>query len=166
MNKYFTEDPRTKLVKYVVCATFEEQQALWREHSEEAAKSKWGSPGNIRVPWIQDNSGWGVNLDDRMMMTVSYVRIYGQMVLFYDGASMLIDYGKMRKYLSSVIPDFTDMHTNAANFHICLHALRDMYCEANGLSTHFTHSWVNHGTHWACRLCPVTKMTLSGIPSP
>lgn len=117
-------DPRYAATVYLVEATDCEALECWE---------KWHSS----VSWVQDSGGWLAHcgelavVDDAGLVTrhpvtctVTWNIVAGQRVLFYEAVSRVVDHDMVRGYLARRCGDVP--HTNAMNFHNCVHALQRM----------------------------------------
>jgi hypothetical protein len=126
-NRGFMEDKRRTATVYVVEATHNEQHGLWREYSQEAARGGWGTPKNKRVPWKAHSDGWipiaGVFAKHVVSISIFWTEIHGQLVMFWEPTSRIVDHELCEKWLEENVPCYKDNHTNLSNFHHCLMAL-------------------------------------------
>lgn len=124
-NQNASEDPRTRDAVYVVAATNEERHMLWREYSADAHASGWGSPGNKRIAWAQDNPGWlrtvGVFGGMPVALALTFERLAGRLVIFWEATSQVVDYRMCEAWLEENVPAYASRHhSDAANFGHCL----------------------------------------------
>lgn len=104
--------------EFVIEATDFEERCLWNEYGE-------------RIQWEQLNPGWweeiGKVAHRPIAVTVSFARLDGRLVMFYEGCSELVDYKMVRRWVMKMAKppqrDGRESHCNAPNFHLCLHAL-------------------------------------------
>lgn len=106
-------DPRYADTFYLVEATDYEALECWKQWHE-------------RIEWRQESHGWLAFCGDLagfgpVTCTVSWNIIGGKRVLFYDAASRYVDHDMVRDYLTARCP--SAQHTNAMNFHNCVHAI-------------------------------------------
>lgn len=129
-----TAESRLAKTLFVVEATSFEQHCLWAETATESNCRRF-EPRR----WEQVHPGWLVRigkLDSRpICVSMRWNRIDGQLVMFWEATSQVVDTVQIEKWLSQ---HFTgkwgngtrEATTNAANFHHCLNAIDD----ANKLS--------------------------------
>lgn len=111
-------EKRWPKTEYVVEATHEEMFQLWQET-------------HTRFKWEQCH-GWLITLGtvvigpdvtnvETMPVTVSvtWQLLDGHLVAFYEAASQVVDYRMVDKY----VRENCAKHTDAANFHHCVHDL-------------------------------------------
>lgn len=123
-------DHNTREAVYLVEATHFEVHALWLEYSEEALAHGWGSADTRirRVPWQQIGLGYGANIGTfgkmPVVVAVSFARIHGQVVAFYEATSQVVDYRMVEKWRGKQFPAARG-RTNPMNFGHCLHDLEE-----------------------------------------
>jgi hypothetical protein len=129
-----TAESRLAKTLFVVEATSFEMQCLWAETSPESNYRRF-APRR----WEQVHPGWLVTvgeLDSRpICVSMCWNRIDGQLVMFWEATSQVVDTIQIEKWLSQHFNGKWDNGTreataNAANFHHCLNAIDD----ANKLS--------------------------------
>lgn len=119
LNSAAARWPKTE---YAIEATDEEQHVCWERTHE-------------TVRWQQCN-GWIVTLAqllvgedrghlERMPVTVclTWHLLDGHLVAFYEASSQVVDHRIVEKYIRGNC----SKHTNATNFHICMHDLGLQY---------------------------------------
>jgi len=112
---------------FLVEATDFEALCLWSEWAEEA-HDKDGPlrHRHRRIPWQQISLGYGETVGHfgRMPVAVSvtFARVLGQIIVFYEATSQVVDHRMVDKWLTTAFPASRGK-TNATNFHICVHEL-------------------------------------------
>lgn len=111
---------------YLVEATHFEHHALWLEHSEEARANGWGDRRIRPVPWESISLGYHDTIGHfgRMPVhvSVSFARVLGQVIAFYQATSQVVDHRMIEKWRKKEFPSARG-RTDPWNFHTCLHAL-------------------------------------------
>lgn len=88
-----------------------------------------------RVEWKEDSKGICIEIGsvDNRPVCVSFftAKIDGKKVIFYEPVSQIVDYRMVREYLEKNFQmthdNYTSWnHTDANNFHICVHALQKL----------------------------------------
>lgn len=129
-----TAESRLAKTLFVVEATSFETQCLWAENAKDSSCRRF-TPRQ----WEQVNPGWLVTvgeLDSRpICVSMSWSRIDGHLVMFWEATSQVVDTVQIEKWLSQHFAGKWDngtrqATTNAMNFHHCLNAIDD----ANKLS--------------------------------
>lgn len=119
------QDRRLTEAVYVVEATSYEQLALWREFSAESAQHGWGTG---TATWKQDNWGFlsevGQLAGFPVVVCLTFARIYGRLVAFYESTSRVVDHQMVEEWMRAHVPAYDGHHTNAMNFGHCLSAVR------------------------------------------
>lgn len=136
-----TAENRLKKTLFIVEATSFEQHALWRDHAKENNLNP--SPGYAKYTWEQVNPGWlvtvghlgtakgkGENKKRPVCINVSWNRIDGHLVMFYDQCSQVADSVQTEKWLDENFKGKYDSRTrraqcDAMNFGHCLSAIRE-----------------------------------------
>jgi hypothetical protein len=121
-----------KTTAFVVEATSFESLELWSAwHKPVAGEGsryqRESDPAN--APWEQLNPGCVVTVGHLAKMPVcvslSWSRVHGQLVLFWEATSMVVDNRLVEAWLTKHVPAYKDgRHTNAINFHNCVHELK------------------------------------------
>lgn len=115
---------------YVVEATHTEYFFLWKENTV------WKENGDYQMTWDQGSTGWNIlvghidgDSQKPVCIDVMWSNIGGQKVLFYETSSRFVDHEMVRQWLTKHCPAMAEprerFHTNAMNFHHCLHAIKD-----------------------------------------
>lgn len=163
MNGIMT-DPRRQAAVYVVEATNQEKTMLWCEWSCEAADHMYGSPEHERVPWEQVRDGWAHQVGELagfpVVIDISFAIIYGELVMFYNGCSRVVDHEMLREWLVSNVPAYLNNHTNSTNFGHCMSTMRSKFQEKRGLGDKHVHRWLFKNGRIECDSCPATKMAV------
>lgn len=119
---------------FCVKASSHEMHMLWRDFANNRTAQEYGPPTRRRVKWEQLNPGSMPTigtLDKRpICLTIFWARIDGQVVMFYEVTSELVDWRKIRAWLDAEykhVPMW-DKGTrrpfcDAQNFHLCLTAI-------------------------------------------
>ena len=104
------------------------QHHLWLDWSDEAAKRGWGPDGHPRVVWEQIMLGYGDTIghvgDAPVCVTITFARLFGQVIVFYEATSQVVDHRMVADWLTTAFPASRG-HTNATNFHICVQDIKD-----------------------------------------
>jgi hypothetical protein len=115
---------------YVIEATSCEGLHLWSEWHKPGPREikRTGPDAPANAPWEQMNPGCIITVGHLTKMPVcvglSWARIHGQLVLFWDATSQVVDYRMIEKWLSDNVPAYKrGDYTNAMNFHNCVHKL-------------------------------------------
>ncbi|MNR71784.1 hypothetical protein D3C71_24620 [compost metagenome] len=107
---------------FVVEANSFERHALWKEH-------------HAKVKWEEVLSGYmatiGKLADMPVCITVNVAYLDGQLVLFYEPCSQVVDHRMVDAWLEKHVPRKWDKgtrraKTDANNFHMCLHAVKEL----------------------------------------
>lgn len=124
-------EERLKKTLFLVEATNFEQQALWCTWSKESGER----PSYIKpVAWEQVNPGWSVQVGKigklPVCVSVTWARIDGHLVCFYDAISRAYDSELVDKWFKQHFKGRWDSgtrraHCDASNFHFCMDAVRD-----------------------------------------
>jgi hypothetical protein len=134
-------DERWKETKFVVEATSFEQFELWREHALGGLLPGQADSLNARgrrVSWEQMNPGSlttiGVLFDRPICVCVSWARVNGHIIAFYEATSELVDYKMVDAWIRAKCSAKWDRgarraHCDAMNFHHCLDALAELNVE-------------------------------------
>lgn len=113
---------------FCVEATSHELHTLWRDFADDRTARECGPPTKNRVKWEQLNPGSmptiGTDHKRPICVTCFWVRIDGQIVMFYEATSQLVDSKKIDAWLDKEYPGIG--RCNAGNFHICLHAIEEL----------------------------------------
>lgn len=143
MNPYTPVDQRDtmllrlKATVYAVEANRNEHHQLWNDHCT-SVQPAWRAPTHEyhRVVWEQlsDGYGWTFGYDHRrpMMVMLTWARISGHLVLFYEATSQLVNHETLKEWLYATLPhlvgnDNKRYHfTDAQNFHQVIHHCRDL----------------------------------------
>lgn len=123
-----TAENRLKNTVFVVEATDFEVLSLWRNHAKESPENN----DYERVTWQQMNPGWIVQvgkLDKRpCCISTQWVKIDGQLVMFYEQCSQVCDSVQTQKWLKKHFKAKWDgtrpATTNAMNFGHCLQGVK------------------------------------------
>jgi hypothetical protein len=116
-----TAENRLKNTLFIVEATSYEQHDLW---------DKWADKQNKN--WEQVNPGWLVQVGKLgkrpCCINTSWVKINGQLVMFYYQCSQVTDSLQAEKWLNKHFKGKWDngtrtAHTDAMNFHHCIDAI-------------------------------------------
>jgi hypothetical protein len=118
------ENERNRLATaFVVEATSEELMGLWLEWAEEAKLHGCGSPGSRRIAWEQISLGYHETIGTLggmpVAVSVTFARVLGRVVAFYEGVSQVVDHRLVRAWADKAFPA-SKGHCNAANFHHCV----------------------------------------------
>lgn len=130
MNKGLTET-RLKYTVFIVEATSFEQFSLWKENADESPNRDSNTKG---VSWEQVNPGELITIGKVGKMPVclqtSFIKIDGQMVMFWELSSQVADYRMAEKWLKKNFKRKYDggrpAECGAWNFGHCLGAIRDI----------------------------------------
>lgn len=119
------------------------QQQLWQAWADDVPPQfRTDSTTKNRVPWKQQSLGTletltyidvGPDLGGKMPVCLSlmWVSIAGNRVLFYDQCSMITHSALTRRWLDENLPhDYC--HSDAQNFHIVVHHIQRILEEKNG----------------------------------
>jgi hypothetical protein len=113
---------------FLVEATHYESHHLWVDYSEESARHGWGDNRIPRVPWQQITLGYSKTIgrcaDMPVHVSVSFARVHGHVIAFYEAVSQVVDYRMVEKWLKTEFPNSRGK-TNPSNFHICLQELKN-----------------------------------------
>lgn len=114
---------------FCVEATSYEQLALWSNHSNESEHALYRKT----YDWEQLNPGSLTTIGQYtrrpVCVNINYVRINGQVVMFYEPTSELVDWRMVRKWLDKEyahVPKWDGSrrpHCDAMNFGHCLAAI-------------------------------------------
>lgn len=125
-----TPEDRLKETFFIVEATSFEQHSLWSNYAKESDHRLYNHKG---LKWEQMD-GWMVTvgtLDDRpVCMSLSWVRIEGELVMFWYMCSQVTDSLMAEAWIDKYFTGRWDggtrsAGTDAQNFHHCIHAIRD-----------------------------------------
>lgn len=129
---------RIKQTVALVEANSNEQHLLWREWAKESTwcDPKYPSTLSRKFMWEQMNPGCWIQIGTLAKMPVcislSWNRLDGQVVLFWELTSMVTDSRMAEKYLKKIfgkIPTYDNGHreatTDANNFHLAAEAVRE-----------------------------------------
>lgn len=119
---------------FCVEATSHEIHMLWRDFADDRTAREYGPPTKRRVKWEQLNPGSmptiGTLGKRPICLTIFWVRIDGQVVMFYEATSELVDWAKIRAWLDieyKHVPMWNNgtrkPFCHAQNFHHCLSAI-------------------------------------------
>ncbi len=112
---------------YLIEATDYERHHLWVDHSEHAFEQGWGDPRTPRVPWETITLGYHQTIGHcarlPVHVSVSFARIRGQVIAFYEATSQVVDHRRVEKWLKTEFPRSRGK-TNPTNFHHCLDSLK------------------------------------------
>lgn len=125
-----TAESRLKETLFVVEATSFEQHCLWQQFAENSPYriSQYG-----RLRWEQMD-GWLITIghieDHPVCMTVSWAKINGHLVMFWDQCSRVTDSVMAEAWINEHFKGKWDngnrlAQTDANNFHHCVHAIRE-----------------------------------------
>lgn len=126
-----TAEERLKETFFIVEATRYEQHYLWSGFAHNSPHRRFPT---ISLNWDQFNTGWSVQigeLDNRpVVMSMTWVRIDGKLVMFWHLCSAVADYTMAEKWLEEHFKGRYNNNarrawTDAMNFHHCVHAIRD-----------------------------------------
>lgn len=128
-----TAEKRLAVTEYFVEATDEEAFQLWKDtHDSVAWEQCHGwlvTVGRVRTLHIFKSR----DRIERHPVTVTFTwqLLDGHLVAFYDAASQVVDYRMVDRYVRRYVRqlDGRSAHTNATNFHHCMHALGLKYPE-------------------------------------
>lgn len=108
---------------FVVEATDFERFCLWQARHH-------------RLKWSDQPFGFSVTVAQVLGMPVvvslTFMRVEGQLVLFYEATSQVVDHREVEAWLEKNVPvlcpnrEGRRSRTDANNFHICEHALADL----------------------------------------
>lgn len=107
---------------YLVEATSFERYSLWRQHAHESPDKPYD--------WQQYNLGYCTNIADTNILdlggdnrpitiSLTYAKINGQLIAFWESTSQLVDYDIINRWLTTTFPNIPQCDAN--NFHQCLH---------------------------------------------
>jgi len=121
-------DPRLRKVFAVVESNRNEDNLLWRMHAQEAHRHGLHLGDQHRVEWVQDTSGLfiqvGTYAGKPVSMSLSFATLNGKLVVFFDPTSTLVCHDMIDTWLAEHIAPRGDvLRTDAANFHVVLHAV-------------------------------------------
>lgn len=115
-------EQRIAAVVYAVRANSFETLSLWKEH-------------DLELDWDGSSSGQDVTVgnvgDDSIVLNLMFHVIAGQVVLFYNATSQVVDYRIVDAWLATNVPAIRnaaqprDARTDANNFHRCTSMLRE-----------------------------------------
>lgn len=119
---------------FCVEATSHEMHMLWRDFADDRTAREYGPPTKRRVKWEQLNPGSmptiGTLGKRPICLTIFWARIDGQIVMFYEATSELVDWAKIRAWLDTEykhVPMWDNStrkpFCDAQNFHHCLSAI-------------------------------------------
>jgi hypothetical protein len=127
----YTERTPEELLKhtlFVVEATSFEQHTLWEQHSKQSTHQRYKM-----IPyWEQINPGHMIRVGGSKKrpynITVNWYRIEGQLVMFWEGCSLICHYGKAREWIEKHFKGKWDgghrlATTDAMNFGHCVQAI-------------------------------------------
>jgi hypothetical protein len=128
-----------KDVVFLVEATSTEQHFLWQQYSLEYKDLYPGikdPPNTIRLDWSSESIGKIVTIGSietySVNVSIFYAKLNGKRVLFYEGISLVVHHGMIEDWLAHWTKEFIRYdnghrwaHTDAMNFHHCLHAILD-----------------------------------------
>lgn len=128
-NRLDLEDRLKATVCSVECTPYE-QLSLWKHWSNDKAESPFSS----RVEWEEVLSGWlptvGKLADRPVCISVNWAFIEHQPVLFWHATSIVVDYDMIDNWLKTYMPqvyvDQRQFTTDAQNFHIVIHTIRQL----------------------------------------
>lgn len=110
---------------YLVEADDFAQLRLWIENAVDGKRSGWDAPFR-RMSWAQETLGYGREIGRfggmSVCVTVSFARIKGHVVAFYEATSLVVDHRMVEEWLKVEFPASRGK-TNATNFHLCLDEL-------------------------------------------
>ncbi len=117
-----TNDANRRAAVYLVEADDFAQLRLWIENAEEGDRQGWKSPFK-KVRWEQVGLGYGHEIGKfggmPVCVCVSFARIKGHLVAFYEATSQVVDHRMVEEWLKTEFPSSRGK-TNAQNFHNCL----------------------------------------------
>lgn len=123
-----TAEERLKKTLFIVEATSFEQHTLWGRF----AKDSRDRPGYVEHPvaWEQINPGWNVDVGSKTHVSMSWARIDGHLICFYEPVSQVVDNKAVEDWFKKHFKGRWDSGTrrattNASNFHHALHAVRE-----------------------------------------
>ena len=58
--------------------------------------------------------------DAPVFVTITFARLFGQVIVFYEATSQVVDHRMVADWLTTAFPASRG-RTNAMNFHICVH---------------------------------------------
>jgi len=120
-----TAENRLKKTKFLVEANSFEQHCLWKEYVHTATTP---------LKWEQMN-GWLVTVNERkgrpICICLSWNRVNGHLVCFWNATSQLVDYKLIDKWLKENYDQKWDegrrpATCDAQNFHHCIQALKQL----------------------------------------
>lgn len=128
-NSERSEIPEDRLAHtlFIVEATKFEQQCLWEEHAEDSPYKRLKSRR-----WEDLNPGYMVQIGELdscpIYVCMSWARIDGQMIMFWETTSQIVDTTQVELWLSKHFTGKWDKgtrpaETDAMNFHHCLDAI-------------------------------------------
>lgn len=120
-----TAESRLSKTLFVVEATSFEQHVIWEKNQEGRFSSF--------LKWEQVMDGWGVHVGDLegrpCMISVSWARIEGHLVMFWYPMSQVSDSAKseawISKYFSQTWDNGRRSWCDAQNFHLCMQAIKE-----------------------------------------
>ncbi len=134
-----TAETRLARTLFIVEATSFERMSLWAHHSEDAVyplyNPRRGVPAYSQHKWEDIPNGYGVTVNPSgkrpVCILLTWVRIDGQLVMFWEGCSKLVDYNLIDKWLEEHFKGTYDNNTrraecDAMNFGQCLGAIKDV----------------------------------------
>jgi hypothetical protein len=114
-----TAEKRLLVTEYLVQATHEESFMLWKEWNE-------------KFEWVQISQGFGHTVGnvvlqkpngatEEMPVAISMMwwLLEGRLVCFYEDTSQVVDHRMVEAWIRPQVKK----HTNATNFHHCIHDL-------------------------------------------
>lgn len=115
-------DANRRAAVYLIEADDFAQLRLWIEHAEGGDGQGWKSPFK-RVPWEQITLGYSHAIGEfggmPVCVCVSFARVKGHVVAFYEPTSQVVDHRMVEEWLKTEFPASRGK-TNAQNFHNCL----------------------------------------------
>ena len=127
-HTHTNDDPRLKRLFALVEATNEEQSQLWTRYSRKAADSGYGPRESPRLAWEEDLSGFGMQVgmvgDMPVFVSLSFAKVEGELIGFYDATSQVVDHRMVRAWLdanATTVDGLPVPHNNATNFFNTVH---------------------------------------------
>lgn len=124
-----TAESRLAKTLFVVEANSFEQLALWKDYAKESKEAQYPKP----VTWEQMH-GWLIQVGKigkrPCCISATWVKINGQLVMFYDQCSQVTDSKQTEKWIKKYFKKKWDKgtresFTNASNFHHCIDAINE-----------------------------------------